>query len=194
MTGNVTRGSGYLEKFLAKKRLQIANKLIPPELREGKILDVGCGSYPYFLINTVFEDKYGLDPSVSSDVGNIKIKKLNAVGTKLPYKDNFFDVVTMLAVFEHIERDKLVGVVKEIRRVLKPGGRFILTTPCVWTDKLLRVMALFNLVSQEEMKEHTGGFAGKQLAGYFSAAGFNRAKIRTGHFEFWLNNWAVASK
>ena len=66
MTGNVTRGSGYLEKFLAKKRLQMANKLIPTSFRQGKILDIGCGSYPYFLLNTPFRKKYGIDPHVST--------------------------------------------------------------------------------------------------------------------------------
>ena len=46
---------------------------------------------------------------------------------RLDFEDNFFDYVTMLAVIEHFH-DPLV-VLREIRRVLKPSGRFIFTTP-----------------------------------------------------------------
>jgi Methylase involved in ubiquinone/menaquinone biosynthesis len=37
----------------------------------------------------------------------------------------------MLAVFEHIEPFKIENSLKEIYRILKPGGRFILTTPAL---------------------------------------------------------------
>ena len=62
---NVTRGTGLLEGFLSEQRAKLANKKIPSELRSGKILDIGCGSYPNFLISTNFNIKYGLDPSVN---------------------------------------------------------------------------------------------------------------------------------
>jgi hypothetical protein len=48
-----TRGRGLLEPWLAKMRAQRANRLIPAELRAGRILDIGCGSFPYFLSHTV---------------------------------------------------------------------------------------------------------------------------------------------
>ncbi|MDP2947815.1 MAG: hypothetical protein Q8N88_06895, partial [Nanoarchaeota archaeon] len=59
-----TRGTGLLEKYLAKKRAHMANKLIPESLRRGRILDVGCGETPFFLLNTKFNEKYGIDPSL----------------------------------------------------------------------------------------------------------------------------------
>ena len=45
----------------------------------------------------------------------------------LDFPANHFDYVTMLAVIEHII-DPLI-LMKEVHRVLKPGGRFIMTTP-----------------------------------------------------------------
>ena len=36
-------------------------RLIPSHLRSGRILDVGCGSYPYFLAHTEFAEKFALD-------------------------------------------------------------------------------------------------------------------------------------
>jgi hypothetical protein len=56
-----TRGKGLLEPLLARLRTQRANLLIPPELREGRILDIGCGSYPYFLAHTAFKEKFAVD-------------------------------------------------------------------------------------------------------------------------------------
>lgn len=51
---SVTRGHGVLEPLLAKLRAKKANALIPEPARAGRILDVGCGSFPFFLSGTRF--------------------------------------------------------------------------------------------------------------------------------------------
>ena len=56
-----TRGKGLLEPTLAHLRTQRANRLIPTDLRAGRILDIGCGSFPYFLAHTSFEEKFAVD-------------------------------------------------------------------------------------------------------------------------------------
>lgn len=147
----ITRGSGYLETFLAKRRIEIANRFIPESSRQGNILDIGCGSYPYFLLNTQFRKKYGVDQINNGNVKDIQIIGQDIAKTpELPFQDDYFDVITMLAVFEHIEQDKLNDVIKEIKRILKPEGMFIMTTPTKFADKLLKVMAKFNLVSPKK--------------------------------------------
>ena len=194
---NVTRGYGLLEKFLAKKRARIANKFIPSSLRKGKILDIGCGTIPFFLIHTKFAHKFGIDPFVNNDIitKKINLKRFDIEkNIKLPFNDNYFDVITMLAVFEHIEPDKLTDILKEIRRVLKIGGRFILTTPCPWTDKILRIMTKLRLVSKKEIEEHKGAYPHSSLISYFVNAGFDKSKIKLGYFEFYLNTWAYVDK
>jgi len=45
----------------------------------------------------------------------------------LPYPDRSFDLVTIAEVIEHVENHR--AVLREIRRVLKPGGLVIITTP-----------------------------------------------------------------
>lgn len=106
---NVTRGSGLLEGLLAKKRSAKANSLIKDFHRKGRILDIGCGSYPYFLMTVDFKEKYGVDPVLDMSKiknGKIILKKLDVTEQKLPFADNNFDVITMLAVFEHIDGKK----------------------------------------------------------------------------------------
>ena len=52
---------GLLEGFLSRQRGRMADRLIPPASRGGRLLDLGCGEHPRFLIATNFAEKYGLD-------------------------------------------------------------------------------------------------------------------------------------
>lgn len=52
---------------------------------------------------------------------------LRAKVPPLPFADGSFDCAVSFQVIEHIRRDR--AFVSEVRRVLRPGGRFILTTP-----------------------------------------------------------------
>lgn len=55
------------------------------------------------------------------------IHLLRSDATHLPFAEEQFDIVTMLDVLEHVEEDGTA--VREIYRILKPGGSFILTVP-----------------------------------------------------------------
>lgn len=198
---NVTRGYGLLEGFLAGQRVKIANKLIPDEYRKGKILDIGCGSYPLFLTSTEFANKYGLDKVVKpQDIKFFNEKRINLINhdneteNKLPFENDFFDVITMLAVFEHIEPAQLPILLAEIRRILKPGGVYVLTTPAVWTDGLLRFLAKLHLVSPTEIEEHKDAYNFKKIANFLNKGGFSTEKMKFGYFELFMNIWATATK
>ena len=190
-----TRGSGILEGFLAKKRAEKANAFIPKIYRKGRILDIGCGSYPYFLITTEFKEKYGIDPSlITLKVENINLQKLDITKNDLPFEDNFFDVITMLAVFEHIDEKKTESVLREIKRVLKKDGLFIITTPAPWSDKLLHQMAKFGLISSEEIHEHKTHHAKSKIEKMLVNSGFSHKQIKSGYFEIYMNMWFTAIK
>ncbi|MBE9532040.1 MAG: methyltransferase domain-containing protein [Proteobacteria bacterium] len=91
-------------------------------------LDMGCGDC-YFLLNSPCKKRIGLDMRFGDD--------LNKGGLDFP--DDSFDNVSMIAVIEHLEEPK--RIVKEIARILKPGGHFIVTTPLEkgeWIMKLLK--------------------------------------------------------
>ncbi len=195
----MTRGKGLLEPLLADLRAQKANKLIPPNLRAGRILDIGCGSFPYFLAHTSFAEKFAIDqvPLPQQTAAELRIESFTLdleVKPRLPFKDNFFEAVTLLAVVEHLDPAHMASLFKEIYRVLKPGGQVILTTPAAWSDGLLKVMARINLVSAEEIHEHAYAYTLPLLGWYFGQAGFEMTKIQFGYFEFILNMWATAQK
>ncbi len=197
----VTRGYGLLEGFLAKQRCRIANRLIPDVLRTGRLLDIGCGTSPLFLSTTTFKERYGFDKVVDASNGHqqgggalqLITHDLEATLT-VPFESGYFDVVTMLAVFEHLEPARLVPILKEIHRVLRPGGLYVLTTPAKWTDRLLRTLAAVKIVSPVEIAEHKDVYTHAKIAGLLEAGHFNRAKLRFGYFECFMNLWAVAQK
>ena len=195
----VTRGKGLLEPFLASQRAIKANQLIPPNLRTGKILDIGCGSYPYFLARTEFEKKFAIDqlPIPEQLASHLKIVNISLnlnENPTLPFEPNYFDVVTLLAVVEHLDPDSMAILFREIFQVLRPGGKVIMTTPAAWSDGLLHLMARLGLVSAEEIEEHAYAYTLPLIGWYFGQAGFKMNNVKFGYFELMFNMWAVAEK
>ena len=196
-----TRGFGLLEGFLARKRSRMANRLIPPGHRESRVLDIGCGTHPLFLLNTQFAEKFGLDKVVEGSLCDaLKEENITLVNFEvqaegaIPFDEEFFSVVTMLAVVEHIEEEKLTRLFSEIRRVLKPEGFLIITTPAAWTGALLRLMARLRLVSPEEIQEHKGSYAPSHIYSMLDEAGFSRGDMQHGYFELFANSWVTTKK
>ena len=192
-----TRGKGLLEPLLARLRTKQANRLIPPHLRAGSILDIGCGSYPYFLSHTSFKEKFAIDqlPANEEAASGIHWHTIDLNSEpKIPFDDKYFNVISMLAVVEHLNPTSLISLFSEAFRTLLPGGMVIITTPAAWSDPLLRWMARFRLVSAEEINEHVYAYTLPLLGWYFGKAGFDMEKVRFGYFEFRLNMWASASK
>lgn len=131
----VTRGYGLLEPYLAKLRAEKANSLIPSHLRQGRILDIGCGSHPYFLSHTSFAEKFSIDqqePAQDYKEINWMVLDLNK-DMQIPFTNSYFSVITLLAVIEHLNPNMIVNLFKEIYRILEPGGILIITTPANWT-------------------------------------------------------------
>ena len=112
----------------------------------------------------------------------------------IPFEDEYFDVVTMLAVFEHIDPKRLPNILAEIYRILKFGGIYIMTTPTAWTDNLLKLLAKLRLVSPVEIEEHKSAYNHDQLRSLFQNANFAKERLRFGYFEMFMNIWAVATK
>jgi len=194
--GRFTRGKGLLEPYLAKIRANKANRLISNELRSGRILDIGCGAYPYFLSHTYFEEKFAVENSPKSEgVTDINWFTLDLnITPELPFTNDYFNVITLLAVVEHLNPDILAKLFQECHRVLKSGGALILTTPSSWSDGLLKTMARLALVSKEEINEHVFAYTLPLIGWYFGRAGFEMKRLKFGYFEMMMNMWAVAQK
>ena len=95
------------------------------------VLDIGCGNGA--LLNALsdkIKSGMGVDESAgiierakikNADKQNVKFQKIT--GPLLPFEDNSFDVVISLMSFRYLDWDPLL---QEIKRVTKPGGKFLI--------------------------------------------------------------------
>lgn len=103
------------------------------------VLEAGCGSGETLKIFDSYNQHcFGLD---ISDVALEKTKKNSAINiTKgdilhLPFQNETFDLVYNSGVIEHFPYPKNIMVIKEMKRVVKVGGKIIIIIPnklCLW--------------------------------------------------------------
>jgi SAM-dependent methyltransferase len=196
-----TRGHGLLESFLARKRRELAHTLLRPLGPIERVLDIGCGAFPHMLKSVDAMERVGIDRMVDADLrsecardGIQLVEHDIARASSLAFESDRFDAVTMLAVIEHVPIDDAASIVREIYRVLRPGGVFVLTTPASWTGRILRTMARLSLVSPEEIDEHKSLFSCAELERLLGDGGFRSGLIENGTFEIGMNLWARATK
>jgi SAM-dependent methyltransferase len=92
----------------------------------GKLLDVGCGRKPY-------KDTYFSGATSYTGVDYLTERSqpdIVASALDLPFDDKSFDTVVSTEVLEHLS-DPLRAL-RQMHRVLTPGGHLILSTPMYW--------------------------------------------------------------
>jgi SAM-dependent methyltransferase len=145
--------------------------------RRPRILDVGCGTGANLLMLSQFGDAEGVDLSEDALAfcreRGLKNVKLGAA-EKLPYDDGTFDLVTALDVVEHMD-DDLAGL-KEMRRVLRPGGRVLLFVPTF--------MFLWGL--QDDVSHHRRRYRLPELTRVLEQAGFEIERTTYANITFFL--------
>jgi len=126
------------------------------------ILDIGCNEG--HLFKTLRKSNksctcWGVD--IEPNVVNLNIEncKFKVADVKdLPFGDNYFDVVFALSTLEHIK--DIDVAIKEIKRVLKPKGSVILSSPTEsWFYRLCRFL-LFG-VFEKNVSKNKPGFRGE---------------------------------
>jgi len=120
----------------------------------GKLLDFGCGSKPYEKLFKNLNDYVGVE--VAGNKENLK-SDIYYDGISLPFADNTFDSILCTEVFEHVEQ--LDEVIFELYRILKPGGRMIVTTPFMCMEhempydfRRFTLNGLTNLIKKKNFK------------------------------------------
>jgi 2-polyprenyl-3-methyl-5-hydroxy-6-metoxy-1,4-benzoquinol methylase len=99
-----------------------------------------------------------------------------------------FDVITMLAVVEHLPESAYTAVGEAAARALRPGGRVIVTVPEPAVDRIVHVLQQLRIAEGMSLHEHHG-FDTARTTEIFRAAGFRL--IRHRRFQLGLNNLFV---
>lgn len=181
----------FLEPLLRWMRLR---RVMPHIPKNSVLLDVGCGTAAAFLktISPHIKTGFGVDFKVEeTKFNNIETIQLR-LENQLPFAESTFDAVTMLAVLEHIEYEQ--EILKEIYRVLIPGGKLILTVPSIWSQPILEFLAYkVKIVSEAEIRDHKRYYTRDSLRkALINQTGFEIFKHQ--YFQFGMNNFCTVVK
>lgn len=159
-----------------------------------KLLDVGCG-WEARLLHSV-EEYIGSGVGIDFKAPLLKTDKLQthaiSLSDKLPFDDHSFDVVTMLAVLEHLDHPQ--AILGEIARVLRPGGGLILTVPSHAAKPVLEFLAYrLRIVSAAEIRDHKRYYNRTDLYALIHERAGLRI-VRHNYFQMGFNNFVFAQK
>lgn len=113
------------------QRLLQAYYLAKPYIK-GKLLELGCGEGRGIDVIAPLAEQYTAIDKIDPVIQKLKLKYPSYRFESdhfppFPFPDNSFDSIVTFQVIEHIQDDELF--VKEIHRILRPGGTALITTP-----------------------------------------------------------------
>ena len=182
-----------LEPVLSRLRIFKVKRYIK-RISNPTILDIGCGQN-YLLLNDLknrIDKGYGIDKCVTSkSFQNITLMN-NNIENGIPLHNNAVDVITILAVLEHMNNP--LFILSEIGRILKPGGVLLLTVPSIWSKPLLEFLAFkLGIVDPVQIKDHKTYYNYKLLAELFSKVEGLYIKKHQ-YIQIFMNNFVLAKK
>jgi len=177
----------WLDRLLQAERI----RRFRPYASGARVLDIGCADGALFrILDASLSGGVGIDMDpVPADTAKYRYVR-GAFPAALPAGDQY-DVVTALAVVEHIPEPDQPAFAAACLQVLREGGRLVMTVPSSRVDDLLRVLKAIRFVDGMADHQHYG-FDPANVPATFRAAGF--ALERHSTFQLGLNNVFVFQK
>lgn len=174
------RNAGVQSKWHHLKFAHVRRQLPPGCAR---LLDIGCG--PGTFIGTLPQtmDCTGTDLAkaqidyANSEYDGSAHRFVCVKEGALPFDEASFDAVTLIELIEHLPRTVIEGLLRDALRVLKPGGKVIMTTPnyaSLWPllEKIVNAKAP---VTYED--QHISFFTPGRLRTLLGGLGFARIQV-----------------
>ena len=182
-----------IDLLLQKWRMSKVLKHIPVCSR---LLDIGCFKGELFeFLNNHLHSGVGIDPLFN----NLPRKNLSENVTlingyfpkDIPTGIEKFDVITILAVFEHIPNEISQNFISSCYSLLNSNGLVILTVPSPIVDKILIILSKLRLIEGMSLEEHHG-LSLENITEAFYKNNFKLLKHST--FQFGMNNLFIFNK
>ena len=166
---------------------------VVPWIRDGaRVLDVGCFDAALFaVLGPRIAVGIGLDPLLREPVSGERFRLVPGHFPDARVAEGPFDVITMLAVLEHVAPAALERWTRACAELLVPGGLVIVTVPAPAVDLILHVLMRLRILHGMSVEEHHG-FEPELTPKVFGREGFTlRHRAR---FQLGLNNLFVFAK
>ncbi|MDO8302542.1 MAG: methyltransferase domain-containing protein [Sedimentisphaerales bacterium] len=187
--------AGVVEKDIPFKGDKVCKVLygIVKKYIEDDILDIGAGSGALIdLLNSKGYHATGIDLNPVSN------KVQFGTITEPPFPDCRFGTVFCCDILEHLTDEQLTGGIKQVFRVLKDDGRFIISTPFA-EDLRHNAVVCPECKAQFHRFGHLQTFTDERIKNIFQKSGFDvklrkvcsmgvAAKIPLGRYFHWLFN------
>lgn len=139
---------------LYRYRIEQGLSLLSPPYEN--VLEFGFGSGLLLpTLAAISNNLYGIDIVSDPSVVGLCLKQINIRAKlyqddllRVNFQDNTFDLIVAFSVFEHI--DDCNRIIKEVFRILKPEGKFLVGMPRV--DK--KIGKLFRLIGYDRIEQH----------------------------------------
>jgi 2-polyprenyl-3-methyl-5-hydroxy-6-metoxy-1,4-benzoquinol methylase len=177
-----------LDRILQRWRFSKARPFVRPGDR---VLDVGCGDGAFFrYLGARLGSGLGVDSMLAEPIEGDRYRLVPGSFPDDVRTSERFDVITMLAVLEHLPEGAVEKVPHRCRDLLRPGGRVVATVPSPAVDTLLHILIRLRLMRGTAVHEHHG-FEPSAVPAMFTREGF--AALVSKRFELGLNNLFVFS-
>ena len=182
----------WLDKYIQKQRFKRIGRFIPHTC---SLLDIGAhrGELFLYLNSTEGGSKQvsgvGVEPLTLSRSHISGVKFIKGQFPEVMHTEHTkFDVITMLAVLEHVPIVEHRSWSEAIAGLLKPGGLLLITVPDKRVDFLLDILTKLRLIDGMSLEEHFG-FDADITSSIFSLPQFKLVLHQK--FQFGLNNLFV---
>ena len=178
-----------VDRWLQTWRIRKARPFIAPGAR---VLDVGCADGALFeQLGSRIGAGVGLDPDLDSPVEGEGYRLVPGSFPDGLEGEAPFDVITMLAVLEHVPAEGQEKMARGCSMHLRPGGHLVITTPSPLVDPILDLLAAVRVIDGMSLDQHYG-FRPGDTPGIFVGHGLTLVTAR--RFQLGLNHLFVFRK
>jgi 2-polyprenyl-3-methyl-5-hydroxy-6-metoxy-1,4-benzoquinol methylase len=143
-----------LDRILQRWRIAKASKYIS---KGARVLDIGCGDGTLFrVLQSNISEGIGIDPDLDHTIVQDRYTLLRGTFPQDVPKTAPFDVITMLAVLEHVPPHQQLEMACKCAVLLRPGGYLVITVPSALVDPILDLLKAMRLIDGQALHEHYG--------------------------------------
>jgi len=176
-----------LDRFIQRYRIRKAQAFIRPG---DSVLDIGTADGALFQMIVGLGESVGVDPDLNKSILPVlpNVSFYSGYFPEALPEPCQFDVITMLAVLEHVPSNAQINLARSCKDYLKPGGTLVITVPSPVVDRILDVLKAIRLIDGMSVEQHYG-FKVDETPSIFGTQGLRLTTRKK--FQLGLNNLFV---